>query len=229
MTCVTSLSNICVDAVAHAPHRLPDVQELDVDFYVFSLYKVYGPHYSLLYGKKSLLEKLPGVNHFFLENEIPYKFQPGSTNYELTYGLSGLKDYFTEFAKVHSEGLPSPGFRNSAKIAYNIIAQHEETLSSRMLDFLNSKPNVRVIGKTSPNHSVRVPTFSFVVKNRKSSDFPPEVDKHKIAIRFGDFYARRLIDDLGLSKQDGVIRVSMVHYNTLDEVDRLIKALDPIL
>ena len=219
---------ICVDGVAYAPHRLVDVRELDVDFYAFSLYKVYGPHYSLLYGKKSHLENMPGINHFFLEEDIPLRFQPGNVNYELSYGLTGVKDYFTELAKVHAEGQVVEGLKNSAALVYEIAAQYEETLSARMLDFLNSKSNVRIIGKKESDRGLRVPTVSFVIDKVKSSSIPPEVDKHYIGIRYGDFYARRLIEDLGLAPQDGVIRVSMVHYNTIEEIDRLIKILDTL-
>ncbi len=87
-------AKVCVDAVAYAPHRKIDVSELDVDFLVFSFYKVYGPHYSLLYGKKSHLQELPGINHFFIgEDDIPYKLQPGNVNYELSYSLLGVTDY----------------------------------------------------------------------------------------------------------------------------------------
>ncbi len=217
---------ICVDGVAYAPHRLVDVQELNVDFYAFSLYKVYGPHYSLLYGKKSLLENMPGINFFFLEDGIPLKFQPGNVNYELSYGLSGVKDYFTELGKAHAEGQAVEGLRNLAALAYETIAPYEETLSIRLLDFLNSKSNVRIIGKKESDCSLRVPTISFVIDHVKSSSIPPEVDKHYIGIKYGDFYARRLIDDLGLAPQDGVVRVSMVHYNTIEEIDRLIKILE---
>ena len=219
---------ICVDGVAYAPHRLVDVRELDVDFYAFSFYKVYGPHYSLLYGKKSHLENLPGFNHFFLEDEIPLRFQPGNVNYELSYGLLGVKDYFTEMAKVHAGGQTGEGLRNSAALVYETIAQYEETLSARLLDFLNSKSNLRIIGKKESDCSLRVPTISFVIDNVKSSSIPPQVDRHYIGIRYGDFYARRLIEDLGLAPQDGVIRVSMVHYNTVEEIDRLIKILESL-
>lgn len=219
---------ICVDGVAYAPHCLVDVQELDVDFYAFSFYKVYGPHYSLLYGKKSHLENMPGINHFFLEDDIPLRFQPGNVNYELSYGLVGVKDYFTGLAKFHGEGLVVEGLSTSAALVFEIIAQYEETLSARLLDFLNSKSNVRIIGKKESNRSLRVPTVSFVIDNVKSSSIPPEVDKHFIGIKHGDFYARRLIDDLGLAPQDGVIRVSMVHYNTIEEIDRLINILDAL-
>ncbi|MGE5341069.1 MAG: cysteine desulfurase-like protein [Candidatus Omnitrophota bacterium] len=220
---------ICVDGVAYAPHRRVDVRELDVDFYVFSLYKVYGPHCALLYGKKEILEKIPGINHFFLEDTVPYKLQPGGVNMELTYGLTGITDYFTELAALHADGedlAPVNGIGDAVAVAFAAIANHEEALSARLLDFLTGRPNVRIIGKAIPDREARVPTVSFVVNGRKSSEFPPEVDKYNIGIRYGDFYARRLIDDLGLAPQDGVIRVSMVHYNTIEEIDRLIKILE---
>jgi cysteine desulfurase family protein (TIGR01976 family) len=220
---------ICVDGVAYAPHRLVDVQELDVDFYAFSFYKVYGPHYSLLYGKKSRLENMPGIYHFFLDNEIPLRFQPGNVNYELSYGLLGVADYFKEFAAVHSGNRPVKKVRAAAALAYEYAARHEAKLSARLLDFLNGKSNVRIIGKTVPDPKVRFPTISFVVKGMKSSSIPPEVDKHHIAIRYGDFYAYRLITDLGLAPRDGVVRVSMVHYNTVEEVNRLIDILDLLI
>jgi cysteine desulfurase family protein (TIGR01976 family) len=224
---------ICVDGVAYTPHALPDVRQLDVDFYGFSFYKVYGPHYSVLYGKKAHLLRMPGVNHFFIsESDIPYKFQPGSPNYELSYGLTGIGDYFTRLAEVHAgqaAGREVKSLRDAADLAYECFAEHEESLSARLLDFLNSRPNVRIIGKKESNRSVRMPTISFIIKGVKSSTIPPEVDKHKIGIRFGDFYARRLIEDLGLAPQDGVVRVSMVHYNTLEEMDRLIRVLSSII
>lgn len=220
---------ICVDGVAYAPHALPGVRDLDVDFYAFSFYKVYGPHYSVLYGKKSHLLNMPGINHFFIgEDDVPYKLQPGSVNYELAYGIQGIGDYFTRFAEVHAGDRKIDGLREAAVFANQCIAPYEEALSARLLDFLNSKPNVRIIGRKEADRSVRMPTISFMVDNTKSSSVTLEVDKHKIGIRYGDFYARRLIEDLGLMPQDGVVRVSMVHYNTIDEVDRLIQVLDSL-
>lgn len=218
---------VCVDGVAYTPHRVVDIQDLGVDFYVFSLYKVYGPHYSLLYAKQKHLEKLPGINHFFID-EIPYKLQPGNVNYELSYGLLGIIDYFSELYKRFSES-EITGHHNQFRAVFDLLADHEESLSTKLLEFLNSKKNISVVGEISGDKSVRVPTIAFVVENRKSSEIPYLVDKHKIGIRWGDFYARRLIEDLGYAKQDGVIRVSMVHYNTIDEVDRLIEKLDSVL
>ena len=216
---------VCVDGVAYAPHRLIDVQEWDVDFYVFSFYKVYGPHYSLLYGKKTILDNLPGINHFFIgDEEIPYKLQPGNVNYELSYGLLGVIDYF-EAVNKHLQIKPGDDFNEMFKL----FALHEEKLASLLLDFLNSKSNVKIYGNMSSDRNKRVPTISFTVNDKKSSDIPIQMDKYNIGIRYGDFYARRLIEDLNLSEKDGIVRVSMVHYNKLEEVENLIDKLDHII
>jgi selenocysteine lyase/cysteine desulfurase len=97
---------ICVDGVAYAPHRKVDVQEMDVDFYTFSWYKVYGPHLAVMYGKLDLLTKMKGLNHYFFKPEdVPYKFQPGNYNFELTYGLRGLPEYLSDLYDHHFKHL----------------------------------------------------------------------------------------------------------------------------
>lgn len=217
---------VCVDGVANAPHRLVDVQDLDADFYVFSLYKVYGPHCALLYGKQELFETLPGINHFFID-EVPYKLQPGNVNYELSYGLLGIADYFLALAGKME--IKEGTMRQKIEHVFQAIADHEERLSEKVLDFLSAKEGIRIIGEKSADKNIRVPTVSFVAEGRKSSDITLETDKENIGIRYGDFYARRLIESLGLMDQDGVVRISLVHYNTVEEVDKLINALDRIL
>jgi selenocysteine lyase/cysteine desulfurase len=195
---------------------------------VFSFYKVYGPHYSLLYGKKEYLEELPGINHFFIgEDEIPYKLQPGNVNYELSYSLLGVTDYLETVYEHHWD--MEAVFNEKMRAVFDLFAEQEEKLSTLLLDFLKSKKNVKIIGETLSSKKVRVPTVSFIVDGVDSNMIPIKVDKHKIAIRYGDFYARRLIESLGLLERDGVIRVSMVHYNTVEEVNALIKVLDQIL
>lgn len=220
---------VCVDGVAYAPHRLVDVQDLDVDFYAFSFYKVYGPHYSLLYAKKKHLKKLPGINHFFIDNnEIPYKLQPGNVNYELSYGLLGVTDYI-EAAFEHHFKEANLDIRSRASKVFELFEEQEEKIASPLIDFLNSKNSVQIIGKPTADKTLRVPTISFVTNKIKSSEIPTLVEKHKIGIRYGDFYARRLIDDLGLSEKDGVVRVSLVHYNSEKEVEQLLNVLETIL
>jgi selenocysteine lyase/cysteine desulfurase len=113
--------------------------------------------------------------------------------------------------------------------AFELIQTHEAALSDRLLTFLRSKPNVRIVGDPQADAAKRVPTISFVVEGIASDQIPPQIDRHKIGIRYGHFYALRLIEDLGLMSQGGVVRVSMVHYNTLAECDRLIALLDSLL
>lgn len=220
---------ICVDGVGYAPHRLIDVQAMDVDFYVFSYYKVYGPHHALLYGKRQHLLALPSFNHYFIgPTAIPYKLQPGGANYELSYSTLGLQDYFQHLSIQHG-GDPHGNQRSLLAHAFELISRHEERLSQRLLDFLTSKPNVRIVGFPSSDRQQRVPTIAFVVDDIDSATIPPQLDDRKIGIRYGDFYAKRLIQDLGLTSQNGVVRVSLVHYNTQEECDRLIRYLDPII
>lgn len=219
---------VCVDGVAYTPHRLVDVQDLDVDFYVYSFYKTFGPHQAVLYGKQDLLLNLDKLNHYFIgDDAIPYKLQPGGVNHELSYGITGILDYFNEVAEGH--GLDGGSERKKLASIFKLIASHEEDLSKRLLDYLNIKKQVKIIGSTSYDQVIRVPTISFIAEGMNSRAITLETDKKNIGIRYGDFYARRLIDSLGLRKIDGVVRVSMVHYNTVQEVDKLINALDEML
>jgi len=207
---------ICVDGVAFAPHRLVDVQDLEVDFYVFSTYKTFGPHQAVMYGKRDLLNELPGINHDFIKS-VPYKFQPGNLNYELSYSLAAIPEYI----KKLGNGSLTNGFDE--------IADHEQKLTSLLLNYLNSNSNVTIIGEIDADKGKRVSTISFVHNHYKSDEIVQKVDAHNIGIRFGDFYAVQLIDDLNLRKHNGVIRVSLVHYNTINEVKKLIKIFTQIL
>jgi cysteine desulfurase family protein (TIGR01976 family) len=220
---------ICVDGVAYAPHARIDVRDLDVDFYAFSFYKTYGPHYALLYGKREHLARMPGINHYFLQGEVPYKFQPGNVNYELTYSLMGLWDYWKGFAVAHERPDLEDDRPSQLAFAFAAIASHEQTLAEPLIDLLKSKPTVRIIGLPTAERSKRMPTIAFVAEGKQCDDITAAVDQHKIGIRDGDFYAARLMDDLGLRAQNGVVRASFVHYNTLDEVNRLVDVLDGLL
>jgi len=216
-----------VDGVAFAPHAPIDVAALGADAYVFSLYKVYGPHSAAMWVRREIFDRLACINHDFLAGYVPYKIQPGGINYELAYGASAVPDYFDKLGESISK--PDNSTETPRARAFRAIASHEEALASRLLAGLRELPGIRIIGDPSPNRASRVPTISFVSDRHLSSAIPPRVDPHKIGIRFGDFYARRLIDALGLREKEGVVRVSMVHYNTLDEVDRLLAALEKAL
>jgi cysteine desulfurase family protein (TIGR01976 family) len=220
----------CVDGVACAPHRKPDMNALDVDFYVFSTYKLFGPHQAVMYGKFELLREMDGINHYFItRDDVPYKFQPGNFNFELCYSLQAIPGYFEKLYDHHFPAEKSETVAVKYQKAYDLIAEHEEILATRLINFLKSKKDVNIIGYQDGNRMKRVPTVSFVHESYKSHEIVEKVDPHRIGIRFGDFYAKKIIEDHGLLAKNGVVRISLVHYNTLDEVDKIVQVLDKIL
>ncbi len=220
---------VCVDGVAYGPHRAVDVKALDADFYALSLYKLYGPHLGLLYGKREHLLTARGQNHFFIgEDQIPLKLVPGGPNHELTAALAGVAEYFEALYGHHSPG-PENSLNGRLRTVFGLIAAHEEKLGTRFVDFLSSKPGVRLLGGRTGAAQEGAPTFSFLVGGRRSADIPPRLEGAKVAIGAGHFYAYRLMEALGVDPEDGVVRASMVHYNSEEEVDRLIRALDEVI
>ncbi len=220
-------ARLCVDAVAYAPHRLVDVQACGADVVVFSFYKVFGPHHAVMWVQRELLRSLPSLNHYFIGPDVmPYKLQPGNVNYELSYGCIGIRDYLVDTGTaLGAAGTP----RERMQAAFDAFAAHEDRLAERLLSYLRGQPSVRIVGRPSAADGRRVPTISFVVAGRASEAVVRHVDGHGIGIRFGDFYARRLVEALGLQAHGGVVRVSMAHYNTEAEIDRLIAALDEVV
>jgi cysteine desulfurase family protein (TIGR01976 family) len=222
-------ARVVVDGVAFAPHRAVDVKSWDVDYYVFSLYKVFGPHQGLLYGRRALLLELANQNHVFVAKDaIPYKLLPGNLNYELSAAVPAIVEYLEELGR-RAGGPGAGGTRGLLGRAFAAIARHEEDLVAPLLDFLARRPGVRLLGLPTADREQRVATVSFAVDGRKSSEIPAALDPHGIGIRYGDFHARRLIEALGLTDRQGVVRISMAHYNTPEEIGRLLERLDGVL
>jgi len=215
------------DGVSYAPHGFPDVKDLDVDFYAFSLYKTFGPHLGLLYGKKEILSKLPNQNHEFLEGDVPYTLNPGGPNHEELSCLIGVYEYFNNLYDHH---FPSKEASTREKIeAVNeLIAVHEMEIANPLLDYINSRDDINLIGKNKIENKDRAPTIAFTIKNKSSKEVSSELVKNGIATRNDNFYAWRCLKALGISTDDGVVRTSMVHYNTHEDVDKLISALKKI-
>ncbi len=206
-------AQVVVDGVAFAPHRRVDVQAIGADYYVASVYKVYGPHQAVLWGRLDRLEALASINHFFIPSDkLPHKLAPGGLDFELVHGAGAVPEYL---ASLGPRGLDE-------------VAEHEAALAERVLSFLRGRKGVRILGRTKGAPD-RLPTISFSVDGRDASEIPPLVDAHRVGIKSGDFYARRLSDAAGLSARGGVVRASFVHYNTIAEADRLCEALDRIL
>ncbi len=220
-------AKICVDAVAYAPHRAVDVQAFDADYYVFSLYKTYGPHYALMYGKYDLLLELDTLYHYFYgKDKVPGKLEPGNPNYELAYSTCGIVDYLTALGEQAGE---TGTVRQKIVAAFEAITAQENLLTERLLSYLRSRNDCQIVGQSFNRDAKRVPTIAFRFDGREAGELCKVMDGENIAMRFGDFHSRRLAEYLDLTDHGGMLRVSMVHYNTVDEVDRFTAALDRIL
>jgi cysteine desulfurase family protein (TIGR01976 family) len=220
-------ARICVDAVAYAPHRLIDVRAWDVDYYVFSLYKAYGPHGALMYGKYDLLAELDGLYHYFYGKEkVSAKLEPGNPSYEAAYATDGILSYLKDLARHHGA---TGDDRALLAAAFDLITAQEDALTERLLGWLSARNDCRIIGEAVNHGSTRVPTIAFKFDGVDSGAVARAMDDHGIAMRFGDFHSRRLVEHLGEDGNGGVLRVSMVHYNTVEQVDRLTEALAQIV
>ena len=220
-------ARICVDAVAYAPHRLIDVRAWDVDYYVFSLYKAYGPHGALMYGKYDLLAELDGLYHYFYgKDKVTAKLEPGNPSYEAAYATDGILEYLTGLARHHGA---TGDDRALLAAAFQLITAQEDVLTDRLLAWLSARNDCRIIGEAFNRDSTRVPTIAFKFDGVDSGAVARAMDDHGIAMRFGDFHSRRLVEHLGEDGNGSVLRVSMVHYNTVEQVDRLTDALTRIL
>ena len=216
------------DGVSYAPHGFPDVKDLDVDFYTFSLYKTYGPHLGLLYGKKEILKKLPNQNHEFLEGDVPYTLNPGGPNHEELSSLLGIYEYFNGLYNHHFNEL-NISLRSKIEKINELIANHEEQIANPLLEYLNSREDIKLIGKKKIENKNRAPTIAFTFTNQSSKKISEKLVSSGIATRNDNFYAWRCLKALKIDTEDGVIRTSMVHYNTFEEVNKLIEALKKII
>ena len=215
------------DGVSYAPHGFPDVKDLDVDFYTFSLYKTFGPHLGLLYGKKEILNQLPNQNHEFLDGVVPYTLNPGGPNHEELVSLIGIHEYFDDLYNHHFSD-KNTSIRNKIEKINGLISLHEEKIANPLLDYINTQPNIKLIGKKIIQNKNRAPTISFTVNNKSSKQISNKLIKNGIATRNDNFYAWRCLKALGIDTEDGVVRISMVHYNTVEDVDKLINTLKKI-
>tara|TARA_Y100001970_G_scaffold119329_1_gene148049 strand:+ start:1181 stop:2428 length:1248 start_codon:yes stop_codon:yes gene_type:complete len=215
------------DGVSFAPHGFPDVKSLGVDFYTFSLYKTYGPHLALLYGKEEILKKLPNQNHEFLDGNYPYTINPGGPNHEELVSLIGIYDYIENLYNHHFND-KNLSIREKVNKVNGLISAHEEEIANPILNHLHQNKNFNLIGKYNINNKNRAPTISFTNQNRTSREISDILVSKNIATRNDNFYAWRCLQALGIDVNDGVVRISLTHYNTYQDTLKLISVLRTI-
>ena len=229
ITKIAHKNNIIVigDGVSYAPHGFPNVKDLDIDFYTFSLYKTYGPHLALLYGKEEILKDLPNQNHEFLEGKYPYTINPGGPNHEELVSLIGIYEYFENLFSHHFENINLNILEKIEKVN-NLICEHEEKIANPVLNYIDNREDFNLIGKNKIINKNRAPTISFYSNKKSSKEISNILLKNQIATRNDNFYAWRCLEGLGIDSEDGVVRISMVHYNSEKDTDNLLNALDKI-
>jgi cysteine desulfurase family protein (TIGR01976 family) len=214
-----------VDGVSYCPHGLPDVEALGADIYVFSLYKVYGPHLGAMYVRRSLALQLPSQAHFFKGDELAGRFTPAGPDHAQVAAVNGVIDYMEAVAARHGHaGAPVP---QQAAAVRKLLREQEIALLEPLLDFIARQPRIRVVGPVDAH--ARAPTVAFRIDGLSSQAVAADLARLRIGVGAGNFYAYRLLQALGIDTDDGVVRASFVHYTTPAEVDRLIAALAAML
>jgi selenocysteine lyase/cysteine desulfurase len=223
-----SAARVCVDAVAYAPHHLCDLKALDVDMYLFSLYKVFGPHQGLLYVRSEVAERLTAQCHFFNVGDVRKHFNPAGPQHAQVAACAGVLDYFDALYR-HHDGAPGASANDRMQYLHTLIGEHEANLAGPILDYLQDSPQVRLLGKTDVRDGDRAATIAFQPLTQSSSAVATALQGLGIGTEHGHFYAYRALENLGIEPGAGVVRLSLVHYNTAADVQTILVALDTVL
>ena len=222
-----------VDAVHYAPHGPIDVQTLGCDFLVCSAYKFFGPHVGVLWGRLELLEELQAYKVRPAQATPPHKFETGTLNHEGLAAVTAAIDYLAELGRNNGSYLEGTvnlddyeGRRKELKQAMNAIAAYERPLFAYMMAEVQKIPGITVYGITNPEEfDQRCPTLAFTRSGFTPAEMAAHLGDQGIFVWDGNYYALAVTERLGLEESGGMVRVGLAHYNTKEEVDRLITAL----
>jgi cysteine desulfurase family protein (TIGR01976 family) len=215
-----------IDAVHAAPHMPIDVSALQADLLVCSPYKFFAPHLGMLYGRRELLERLAAFRVRPAGEALPGKWEVGTQSHEALAGLLGTFEYLERLGAAYGEVAEADDRRGRLRAAMSAIRAHERGLSIGTLERLARVPGLALHGIGEPERvEERVPTFSFTLAGHRARALAEHLATRGISTWDGDFYAWELVRELGLADAGGLLRIGLVHYNTLTEVDRLVEAL----
>jgi cysteine desulfurase family protein (TIGR01976 family) len=217
-------AEIFLDCVHYGPHGAIDVQAFDCDYLVCSGYKIFSPHMGFLWGRRELLKSLPTFREDFIPDEPPGKIEAGTFIYENVAGLDAAITYLERLGGSLGGNLnrdSENSRRSNLVIAMNTVRAYEASLSSELLRVLK-EANATIYGIGDEERlRQRVPTFCFNLQKRHPARVTETLAEAGIGVRDGHMYAPRLMRRLGLDPETGVVRVSLVHYNTVEEIHRL--------
>ena len=202
---------VFIDAVHYTPHNPVDVQALDCDFLTCSAYKFCGPHLGILYGKYAHLDRLTAYKVRASSNQPPGKWETGTQSFESIAGLRACLAYLTRIGGMER------------------IREYEIGLTRAFLAQAQGVPGLKIYGLTDPAHAgERTPTFGVTLEGWNARDVARHLGEQGIFVWDGHFYALGVVERLGLEKQGGLVRIGFAHYNTLEEVARVVRALSAL-
>ncbi len=213
-----------VDGVSYAPHGLPDIPALGADVYLFSAYKTYGPHQGIMTIARSFGEELPAQGHWFNAGTLYKRFTPAGPDHAQIAASAGIADYIDALHARHFVGSATPAARNRA--VHDLMRAREIEIVAPLLDYLAGRNDLRLIGPRKA--ADRAPTVA-VALDRAAEPVAGELGKRGVNCGGSHFYAVRPLEAMGVDTEKGVLRMSLVHYTSAEEVSRLIAALDEVL
>ena len=216
-----------IDAVHYAPHGPIDVPALDCDFLVCSTYKFFGPHMGVLYGKRDHLKRLEPYKLRANTNAVPQRWEWGTLNHECIAGISACVDYLADLGRRAN---PAVSTRRAAVLAaYEAIQKHEHGLMGSLIRGLLSIPGLKLYGISDPKRfDQRCPTVAVRIKGFTPLELATQLGDRGIFTWDGNYYALNLSERLDVEKDGGFLRIGLAHYNTVEEVERLLVALREI-
>ncbi len=218
---------VFVDAVHYAPHGLINVRSLDCDFLTCSAYKFFGPHVGILYAKREHLARLRPYKPRPAPEEVPYRWETGTPNFEGIAGVVATIDYLTELGRHTSPTVTTR--RQALNTAMVAIQEYERILSEALIPHLQEIPGITLYGITDPTQFVwRTPTVGLRMAGYSPLTLAEALGERGIFTWNGNFYALNLTQRLGIETNGGLLRIGCTHYNTIEEIERLLHTLHQI-
>jgi cysteine desulfurase family protein (TIGR01976 family) len=217
-----------IDAVHYAPHGPIDVRALDCDFLVCSTYKFFGPHMGVLYGKRAHLKRLHPDKVRPNTDNIPNCWEWGTLNHECIAGIKACVDYWQELGR---RAKPAVTTRRAAILAaHEAIHGHERTMMEKMIAALLAIPGLKLYGITDPRRfENRCATIVVRIEGHTPMELATMLGERGFFTWDGNYYALNLTEQLDVERLGGFLRIGLVHYNTMEEVERLLGALREIV
>lgn len=216
-----------IDAVHYAPHGPIDVRAIDCDFLACSTYKFFGPHMGVLYGKREYLKRLAPYKVRPLVNDVPYRWEMGTLNHECIAGITECVNYLADLGRGVDASASSR--RHGLLAAFREIQAYEKALVEKLIRGLLEIPKLKFYGITDPKRfDHRCPTVAIRIDDHTSAELADKLNERGFFTWDGNYYAINLCERLGVEASGGCLRIGLAHYNTLDEVERLLVALQEI-